>query len=212
MFTGLIEEIGTISSKQTVGSGSRFTARATKIMDGLAIGDSVNINGVCQTVVAISGNTFEFDTVEETLSKTTMASFTGNTPVNLERALLVSARLGGHFVLGHVDCTGTIIHINKLSTSYEISIKFPAGYERYIIPIGSIAVDGVSLTVAALHNNIFKVAIIPHSWNETIFGTTRVGNMVNLEFDVLGKYVEKMLRSGDTKKPITEEWLRELGY
>ena len=212
MFTGLIEEIGSISSKRSIGNGLRFGVRANKIMDGLAIGDSVNINGVCQTVVAISGNIFEFDTVEETLRKTTLATFVQSTAVNLERALLVSARLGGHFVLGHVDCTGTIININKLSTGYEVSVQFPTEFERYIIPVGSIAVDGVSLTVAELHNNIFKVAIIPHSWCETIFGTSRVGNTVNLEFDVLGKYVEKMLHAGNTKKPITEQWLRELGY
>ncbi len=212
MFTGLAEEIGTISGKRASGNGLRFTVSAKKIMDDLAIGDSVSINGVCQTVTAISGNTFEFDTVEETLSKTTMSSFVQNTPVNLERALQLNARLGGHFVLGHIDCTGSVIKVNKLSTSYDVSIQFPVEYERYIIPVGSIAVDGVSLTVAELHNNIFKAAIIPHSWNETIFGNYRAGNLVNLEFDVLGKYVEKMLCAGDKKKPITEQWLRELGY
>ncbi len=212
MFTGLIEELGTIKNKQPRGSGYRFTVQAKLILDQLATGDSVNVNGVCQTVVSRSGSTFDFETVEETVKKTTLGDMPTNKQVNLERALKADGRLGGHFVLGHVDCTGSVLSIRQLSAGFEMEIQYPVEFAASIVPVGSIAVDGVSLTVAELQDTRFKVAVIPHTWKETTFPLLKAGDKVNLEFDVLGKYVERILHFKSPKNTITESWLHEKGF
>lgn len=212
MFTGLIEEVGIVTAKQALGKGYRFTVSAKIILSDLAVGDSVSIDGVCQTVVALEGQSFAFETVEETVKKTTLGQLSPQAKVNLERALAANARLGGHFVLGHVDCTGKINSIKQLPAGYEVEIQFPSEYAKNIVPVGSIAVDGVSLTVAELRQNSFKIAVIPHTWKNTSFADKRAGDLVNLEFDVLGKYVERMLNHTDKRQDITEAWLREKGF
>ena len=197
MFTGLVEEKGFIKEKIKTGDGIRFVLSAKRIMDDLKIGDSVAVNGVCLTVVQREGDTFAVDTIEETLKKTNLGSTNLNEPINLERPLKADARLGGHFVLGHVDTTGKVKQVKELSNSHFITISFPDGYAKYLIPVGSIAIDGVSMTVAELGNNEFSVGVIPHTWEETIFADKKVGDTVNLEFDVLGKYIIQLTEQGE---------------
>ena len=199
MFTGLVEEKGYIKEKIKTGDGIRFVLSAKRIMDDLKIGDSVAVNGVCLTVVQREGNTFAVDTIEETLKKTNLGSTSLNEPVNLERPLKADARLGGHFVLGHVDTTGKVKQVKELSNSHFITITFPEGYQKYLIPVGSIAIDGVSMTVAELGKDEFSVGVIPHTWEETIFADKKVGDTVNLEFDVLGKYIIQLTEQGEVK-------------
>ena len=212
MFTGLIEELGTIKNKRPVGNGYRITVEAKVVLDHIMMGDSINVNGVCQTVVSWIGNTFDFDTVEETVKKTTLGKLTSGTKVNLERALKADGRLGGHFVLGHVDCTGSVLSIKQLSTGFEVEVQYPREFTISVVPVGSIAIDGVSLTVAELHDTKLKVAIIPHTWKSTAFSILQAGDSVNLEFDVLGKYVERIMRFKDPKSLISESWLHEKGF
>jgi len=198
MFTGLVEEKGILREKNPTGDGFQFTIEANKIMTDLKIGSSVAVNGCCLTVVKIEGNTFAVDTIEETLNKTNLGVLKQGMKVNLERPLTAEARLGGHFVLGHIDTVGKIEDIKELSNSHWMTISFPEKFKHYLIYVGSVAIDGVSMTVAELKDNIFSVGIIPHTWNETIFADKKIGDTVNLEFDVLGKYVEKIM---DGKNP-----------
>ncbi len=198
MFTGLVEEKGILREKNPTGNGFQFIIEANKIMTDLKIGSSVAVNGCCLTVVKIEGNTFAVDTIEETLNKTNLGVLKQGMKVNLERPLTAEARLGGHFVLGHIDTVGKIEDIKELSNSHWMTISFPEKFKHYLIYVGSVAIDGVSMTVAELKDNIFSVGIIPHTWNETIFADKKIGDTVNLEFDVLGKYVEKIM---DGKNP-----------
>ena len=199
MFTGLIEEKGFIKEKIKTGDGIRFVLSAKRIMDDLKIGDSVAVNGVCLTVVNRENDTFAVDTIEETLKKTNLGSTKLKDPVNLERPLKADARLGGHFVLGHVDTTGTVKQVKELSNSHFITISFPKSYQKYLIPVGSVAIDGVSMTVAKLGKDEFSVGVIPHTWEETIFASKTIGDTVNLEFDVLGKYIIQLTEQGEVK-------------
>lgn len=195
MFTGLVEEKGVLLEKLPTGDGFQFTIKANKIMADLQIGSSVAVNGCCLTVVKKSSDSFSVDTIEETLKKTNLGVLKQNDPVNLERPLLADARLGGHFVLGHIDTTGRIEEIKQLSNSHWMKISFKAEFKHYLIYVGSIAIDGVSMTVAELTDNNFSVGIIPHTWQETIFADKKTGDTVNLEFDVLGKYVERIMEA-----------------
>jgi riboflavin synthase len=199
MFTGLIEEKGFIKEKIKTGDGIRFVLSAKKIMDDLKIGDSVAVNGVCLTVVQREGDTFAVDTIEETLKKTNLGSTNLKDQVNLERPLKADARLGGHFVLGHVDTTGTVKQVKELSNSHFITISFPKSFQKYLIPVGSVAIDGVSMTVAELGKDEFSVGVIPHTWEETIFAGKKNGDTVNLEFDVLGKYIIQLTEQREVK-------------
>ncbi|MEO8232677.1 MAG: riboflavin synthase [Ignavibacteriota bacterium] len=195
MFTGLVEEKGILKNKITTGDGFQFVIEAKLIMDDLKIGSSVAVNGCCLTVVKIDGNTFAVDTIEETLNKTNLGVLKQGMNVNLERPLAAEARLGGHFVLGHIDTTGKVEDVKELSNSHWLTISFPEQFKQYLIYVGSVAIDGVSMTVAELQNNSFSVGIIPHTWKETIFADKKIGDTVNLEFDVLGKYVERIMES-----------------
>lgn len=211
MFTGLIEETGKVKEVKKQGKGIRLIISAKKILEDVKVGDSININGVCQTVVEYSKDFFSVDTIEETIKKTTLGKLQKGIKVNLERSLQPSSRLGGHFVLGHVDTTGKIIEIKKLSSSYMLTISFPLQFSKNLIPVGSIAVDGISLTLAEVKENNFTVAIIPHTWQETNLREKKKGDEVNLEFDVLGKYVEKIL-GAKAKPSMSVEWLKEKGF
>ena len=198
MFTGLVEEKGKLKEKIPTGDGFQFVIEANLIMQDLQIGNSVAVNGCCLTVVRISGNTFAVDTIEETLNKTNLGVLKQGMNVNLERPLAADARLGGHFVLGHIDTTGRVEVVKELSNSHWLTISFPEKFKQYLIYVGSVAIDGVSMTVAELKDNSFSVGIIPHTWKETIFGDKKIGDTVNLEFDVLGKYVERIMENKNT--------------
>lgn len=198
MFTGLVEEKGIVKGKIPTGDGIQFIIEAKLVMRDLKIGSSVSVNGCCLTVVRIEGNTFAVDTIEETLNKTNLGVLKQGMKVNLERPLAADARLGGHFVLGHVDTIGRVEDVKELSNSHWLTISFPEKFKQYLIYVGSISIDGVSMTVAELKENSFSVGIIPHTWKETIFADKIIGDTVNLEFDVLGKYVERIM---ETKNP-----------
>ncbi|HEX9251574.1 MAG TPA: riboflavin synthase [Ignavibacteriaceae bacterium] len=195
MFTGLVEEKGILKEKIPTGDGFQFVIEAKIVMKDLQIGSSVAVNGCCLTVVKIDGNTFAVDTIEETLNKTNLGVLKQGMKVNLERPLAADARLGGHFVLGHIDTTGKVEDVKELSNSHWLTISFPEKFKQYLIYVGSVAIDGVSMTVAELKDKSFSVGIIPHTWKETIFADKKVGDTVNLEFDVLGKYVERIMES-----------------
>ncbi len=193
MFTGLVEEKGKLIEKKSSGEAYRLKIWAEKVTEDLEIGSSIAVNGVCLTVVEKTESSFGVDVIEETLKKTSLGGLGTGDMVNLERPLKADARLGGHFVLGHVDTTGTIESIEELSGSHFVTISFPDEFKHYLIYVGSVAIDGVSMTVARLEENRFSVGVIPHTWQETIFSEKRKGDKVNLEFDVLGKYVERIM-------------------
>lgn len=211
MFTGLVEEIGIVKNIKPLGKGREIIISSKVINKELQIGDSVNVNGVCQTVETYDSNSFKVTAVEETLKKTNLGSLKVNDKVNLESSLTMSKKLGGHFVLGHIDTTGTISKIEKLTASWNLTVKYPKEYSKYLIHVGSIAIDGVSLTVAENSESDFSVAVIPHTWENTIFHSKKSGDSVNLEFDVLGKYVDNIL-NGKNKSGFTIDRLKDLGY
>ncbi len=210
MFTGLIEEVGSVKSVNTFGGGIKLTIEAKNILNDIKTGDSININGACQTVVSFDEKSFTVETVEETLKKTNLGFLKSGSKVNLESSLTLNKKLGGHFVLGHVDSTGKITSVEKLSSSILVSISYPVKFSNYIINVGAITVNGVSLTIARFNKNAFTVSIIPHTWQETNLQFLKVGDEVNLEFDILGKYVAKIL--GKEESGITDDWLKNLGY
>ena len=194
MFTGIVEEVGTVSSMRVRGDGIRLEINARKVLRGLAVDNSISVNGTCLTVVARRRNGFVLDAVDETLRKTSLGGLKAGDGVNLERAARLSERLGGHLVQGHVDSTGTVIKRIVLRASWRYAIRFPKKFRKYLISVGSVAVDGVSLTVARLYSDYFEVAIIPYTHEHTIFGSYQAGSKVNLEFDVVGKYIESLMR------------------
>jgi riboflavin synthase len=202
MFTGLVEETGKLEKKVKTGEGFQFTFSASKIFDDLDIGSSISVNGCCLTIVKKKDKTFSVDAIEETLKKTNLGMLEVGIRVNLERPLKADARLGGHFVLGHIDTTGIVKEIKELSNSHFMKITFPDKFKSYLIYVGSISIDGVSMTVAELEDNWFGVGIIPLTWRETIFSDKKVGDKVNLEFDVLGKYVERIMEGKQDNLPI----------
>jgi len=216
VFTGIIEEIGTIDQLRKEGGGIRITVFARSSSPQLQVNDSVAISGVCQTVVARTSTTFTVVAVEETLKKTTFEELRSGDSVNLELPLRMGSRLGGHLVLGHVDCVGTVVDTEERETSRLVGVEVPAGMEKYLIPVGSIAIDGISLTVASIEGRKFIVSLIPHTLGKTTISRAQPGTHVNLEFDVLGKYVERLLvtgRSDSTKvSDLTLEKLRSWGF
>lgn len=198
MFTGIVEEVGTVGSIKKMGDGLEFAIKAKKVLRGTAVDNSICINGVCLTVVKRSPSGFLVEVVKETLKKTNLGMLSKGDSVNLERSVKLQDRLGGHLVQGHIDTTGTITAVEKLKSSWMYTIQFPAAFRKYIIYVGSIAVDGTSLTVAQINKNSFTVAIIPYTYHHTIFHTYQKGTKVNLEFDVIGKYIENIMSYGRT--------------
>lgn len=207
MFTGLIEEVGKIIEVHNLGGGKRIKVQAKKIMNDLKIDDSVSINGVCQTVVSIDKNTFEVEAVEETLSKTTLGSFKASKKVNLERAARLGDRLGGHLVQGHTDITASVKSIDKQSTGILIWIEIPVTYSPFVVQHGSISIDGVSLTVARLTKTMLMVSVIPHTWKNTTLSLLSNGDKVNLEFDIIGKYIQNFVNFNSSQVPQTNSIL-----
>lgn len=195
MFTGLVEAVGKVVALEPIGSGFRLRL-ASALSAEMSAGESLAVNGVCLTMVAAGGGELEAEIGPETVRVTNLGSVVPGALVNLERPLRADARLGGHFVLGHVDGLGTIEEIRVDKDFWWFGIGFPAHLRPYLIPKGSVAVDGVSLTVAALHAGSIDIMIIPYTWDHTNFGAMRPGDKVNLECDVLGKYVVRLAELG----------------
>jgi riboflavin synthase len=195
MFTGLVEERGVLINKIKTGDGYRLEIKADKVLEDTDIGSSLSVNGCCLTVIEKKSGSVSMDTIEETLKKTNLGELKIGDNVNLERPLKAEARLGGHFVLGHIDTEGEVVDVRELSNSHFMRIRFPDKFKKYLIYVGSVAIDGVSMTVAELKENVFGIGIIPHTWEETIFSSKQPGSTVNLEFDVLGKYVERIMEN-----------------
>lgn len=212
MFTGLIEEIGIVKNNKFLGGGIELTVFAKTITEDLVIGDSININGACQTVTRFEKDNFTVQSVEETLKKTNLGNLTPGDKVNLERSLTLNKKLGGHFVMGHVDAVGEILSIKNLNNSFLIEISYPGEFSEFIINVGAIAIEGVSLTIAGYNERSLTVSIIPHTWNSTNLHYKLKGYKVNLEFDILGKYVARMLKKGEKSTGLTEEWLKQNGF
>jgi riboflavin synthase len=193
MFTGLVEETGTLLGVEQSATGARLTLRAPLVASDARLGDSVAVNGCCLTVTTQEGDVLSFDLLAETLARTNLGRLTPGLPVNLERALAAHARLGGHFVQGHVDTTGEVLAFDSVGGDYRLEIALPADVARYVAFKGSIAIDGISLTVAEVQVDRFVVWIIPHTLAMTNLRTRKAGDLVNLEFDLLAKYVERIL-------------------
>ncbi|MCL6471597.1 MAG: riboflavin synthase [Firmicutes bacterium] len=213
MFTGIIEELGTTKSIRRAGKDFVIEIEAPSLVPELAIGDSVAVNGVCLTVTAKSDTSFTVDVMPETVAKTDLGELRVGEKVNLERALTLSARLGGHIVAGHVDAVGTIKSKVAEKNALLIKITAPESVTRYLIDRGSIAIDGISLTVMDYGDDYVSVSIIPHTAKVTTLGFKEPGDKVNLESDLIGKYVEKFLSKEKEKKSgLTMEKLRDFGF
>jgi riboflavin synthase len=211
MFTGIIEELGIVKALRREASGARLTISASLVLEGTAIGDSICVNGVCLTVVELGKAEFSADVANETLRVTNLGELRVGQKVNLERALNLSARIGGHLVTGHVDAVGRIKEKRQEGNSWRVFIEAPQQALRYIIKKGSVAVDGISLTVADLDPSGFSIAMIPHTAKLTTLGSKAPGESVNLETDIIGKYVEKLL-SGRMEEGVNLELLKKTGF
>ena len=216
MFTGLIEEVGTVRRAEGQGEGlRRLEIAAPRVCEDLGIGDSVNVNGACQTAVEVKGGAFQVESVAETLRRTTLGDLPPGSPVNLERSLRPTDRLGGHLVLGHVDGVGTVRRLDAAGGDTVLEVAPPAELVRYLATKGCIAVDGISLTLAGVAGDgTFAIAIIPHTLAHTNLSQVRAGTRVNLEIDVVARYVERLLEAGRPPVPggLTLGALRDLGY
>jgi len=193
MFTGLIEEVGRVRWIRATERGTQLEIIAPQIARGVRKGDSVAVNGACLTATTSRDEQITFDLLDETLARTNLKTLRPGGPVNLERALAANARIGGHFVQGHIDCAARIVAFEKERTDYRLEIELPSEYAHYLVSKGSIAIDGISLTVAEILANTFVAWIIPHTRKHTNLDAARAGALVNLEFDLLAKYVQRML-------------------
>ena len=211
MFTGIIEEIAKIEKTKPIAGGLSIKIGVIKILDDISI---ICVDGVCLTVTNFDNSGFWVDAVGATLEKSTFASVRPSSYVNLERSVRLNDRLGGHLVQGHVNGIGTISEIQKLGENYLLQITVPENLKKYLIREGSIAVNGISLTIADLDKNLISISIIPHTWQNTNLRHKKVNDKVNIEIDVLAKYVEKLLTKDNSgsEKNITENWLKEIGY
>ncbi len=193
MFTGIIEESGSIADYQSHEKGARIEISCSRTVDGAIEGDSISVNGVCLTALNIKNNSFCADISQETLNLTTIGSLGIAARVNLERAVTPDSRLGGHIVQGHVDCKGKFLTAKKEGDFWTVSIGFPSEIARYLVMKGSIAVEGISLTIAKLREDEFDIAVIPKTWDVTNLSTLERGAEVNIEVDIIGKYVERLM-------------------
>lgn len=215
MFTGLIEEVGKVESVIKSTKSAKITIKACKILEGIKLGDSISTNGVCLTITSFSGNSFIVDVMPETMRNSNLSKLSPGEQVNLERALRASDRLGGHMVSGHIDGIGTIKNYEQEDNAVWITVAAAAEILKYVVHKGSIAIDGVSLTIACVDETEFKVSIIPHTKEKTTLLDKKVGDQLNLECDVIGKYIEKFLgvrEQTPTKKSIDLNFLSENGF
>ena len=216
MFTGIIEELGRVRSLERRGEGVRMTVEAQAVTEGTREGDSIAVNGVCLTALEVRADSFAADGSRETLQRSTLGQLRAGSAVNLERAATPSTRLGGHIVQGHVDARGRFLSADEHGGSWTVRIGYPPELARYLVFKGSVAVEGISLTVAALTDDQFEIAVIPKTWAVTNLSHLRPGDAVNLEADIIAKYVERILsvgaREGEAAPALTVERLAELGY
>ena len=215
MFTGIIEESGKIASLEKRGDGALLKIAAYLVVEDAAEGDSIAVNGVCLTAININKNGFSADVSNETLKRSTLGGLAVGTRVNLERAVTPNTRLGGHIVQGHVDASGTFLGAAQDGDFWTVKIGFPSDIGQYLVYKGSISVEGISLTIANLHADSFEIAVIPKTWELTNLSTLKNGDAVNLEVDVIAKYVERILLYGKgaaRSEPITMEKLNKLGF
>lgn len=217
MFTGLVEELGEIRNISKKGNSMRLSIAAHKIMSDLAIGDSIAVNGICLTVTDFSGGVFSVDVMPETISRTSLNGLRVGSKINLERAMAADGRFAGHFVSGHIDDVATLLEKKSSDNAVIFKFKFDSDLQKYLVPKGSITVDGISLTIADLAMTEFTVSIIPHTLRETNLANLRLGDQVNLEVDMLAKYVESILSKSnlaakEKKNIITESFLNEQGF
>lgn len=217
MFTGIIEEVGTIKGIKKGARSCILTISGKKVLEGTKIGDSIALNGVCLTVTTISGDSYTADVMAETMNRSSLGELKAGTPVNLERAMSAEGRFGGHIVSGHIDGVGTVSAVEPEDNAVWYTIEADKGLLRYIVEKGSIAIDGISLTVAYVDGHCFKVSVIPHTQKETNLSTKTPGSAVNLECDIIGKYVEKLMQpKEDAAEPektgITKAFLAEYGF
>lgn len=214
MFTGLIEEVGVVEGMEARGAGSRLRLRAPLVAEDLKEGDSVSVSGVCLTAVDVRGGGFGADVSPESLRRSTLGELKSGSLVNLERALRAGARLGGHIVQGHVDGVGVVESLELLGdNNWWLRVSVPEELERYLVFKGSVAIDGISLTVAAVEGRVVSVTVIPHTYANTTLKARRAGSRVNIETDVLAKYVEKMLGTLEVKgRGLSEQRLRGEGW
>ena len=223
MFTGLVEELGVVRRLERGAGGGRLSVQARTVLEGTRIGDSIAVSGACLTVVELEEDGFTVDCMAETLQRTTIGSAKAGTPVNLERSLALGGRAGGHFVLGHVDAVGEVLVVRPAGVATEVRFSLPLAIAACVAPKGSIAIDGISLTVIRVDEGAFEVGVIPHTLKETTLGSVKIGARVNLEADVLARYVQRVLDARETSGGgdggatglaggLTEEFLREQGF
>lgn len=215
MFTGIIEEMGTIDSIKKGTASAVLGIRCSTVLEGTKLGDSIAVNGVCLTVTGINSQGYTADVMAETLERSSLGRLSRGSRVNLERAMAADGRFGGHIVAGHIDGTGTINHIRRDETAVWYTVGAKKSILRYVVEKGSIAIDGISLTVARVTDNDFSVSVIPHTQGETNLTDRKAGDVVNLECDVIGKYIEKLCcpveETGENSK-ISENFLMENGF
>lgn len=212
MFTGLVEEVGQVEAITPQGDGRRLVIAGRKVSEGLRIGDSVAINGVCLTATFTAPGRFAVAAVAESLQRTTLGRLTAGTSVNLERAMLPTTRFGGHIVQGHVDGVGEVTSLQQRDPGFWLELRLPGPLLPLMVEKGSIAVDGVSLTIAALTGERIAIALIPHSAQQTTLAACRPGDRVNIECDIIGKYVQRLLEYRQGSTTLSDAKLEEWGY
>ncbi|MBD3170792.1 MAG: riboflavin synthase [candidate division Zixibacteria bacterium] len=212
MFTGIVEDVGKVIGRAKKGNGLVYRMKSALIVSDMNTGDSININGTCQSVTSFDRESFEVEAIKETLDRTNLGLLKLNDMVNLERSLTLQSRLGGHMVSGHIDCVGEIAAISPKGEQVDISVKFPEEFSRYLVNKGSVAIEGISLTVVEAGHGHFKVSAIPITLQSTNMVYKKIGDKVNLEFDVLAKYIEKMLSLNSNKSNLSMDQLKEKGW
>ncbi|HEY1470279.1 MAG TPA: riboflavin synthase [Candidatus Acidoferrum sp.] len=210
MFTGIIEHLGTVDSLKLHAEGGRLTIHAPSVAPHLAVANSIAVNGCCLTVVALENERFSADLSAETIRKTSMGEWKAGLRVNLEQPMTAGKEFGGHFVLGHVDTIGRVVRLDPEGENWWYGVEVPDSFARSIVPQGSIAIDGISLTVARWHGRVAEIAIIPFTYEHTNVRDKKTGDAVNLEGDVLGKYVERYLEARSAAKPAASLSLEQL--
>ncbi len=212
MFTGIIEEIGFIEGIETRRTGALVRVRCKTVLEGTEAGASISVNGVCLTAESLSGTSFTATASPETIQRSNLSRLKTGSPVNLERALSPGGRLGGHIVQGHVDGTGELISLDPLGDdNWWLTLRAPRDLERYLVSKGSVALDGISLTIASIESNVLSATVVPHTYQNTTLKSRKPGDRLNVEIDILAKYVEKFLSMRETPE-LTIEKLREMGY
>jgi riboflavin synthase len=217
LFTGIIEEIGKVDGIQQQGESFIFTIRAARVLKDVQLGDSISVNGVCLTVTSYNKHSFTVDIMPETVRATSLKMLSTGSKVNLERAMAANGRFGGHFVSGHIDGIGKITRKEQVDNAVYYDVEVPQDLLHFIIDKGSVAVDGTSLTVFGISDHSFTLSIIPHTLSETVIGEKKVGDIVNIECDVVGKYIERFLTQRFSNKEenghaLSKDFLKEHGY